>query len=44
MQGKEGNRLTASELCRIARERLGDLYEIWREAPRDHGRRNGSAS
>ena len=32
---KEGARLTASEFCRIARERLGDVFEIYREIPRD---------
>lgn len=31
---EEGTRLTASAFCRVARERLGDLCDIWREVPR----------
>ena len=32
---KEGDQLTSSEFCRIVRERFGDIYEIYREIPRD---------
>ncbi|MBN2288188.1 MAG: hypothetical protein JXQ83_02575 [Candidatus Glassbacteria bacterium] len=32
---KEGDRLTALEFCRLARERLGDLYSLYAEADRD---------
>ena len=31
---EEGTRLSAEAFCRIARNRLGDLYDIWREVPR----------
>jgi len=32
---KEGDRLAASEFCRIVRERVGNVFEIYREIPRD---------
>ena len=32
---KEGDRLTALEFCRLARERLGDLYSLYAEADRE---------
>jgi len=31
---KEGDRLTTLEFCRLARERLGDLYSLYAEADR----------
>jgi len=31
---KEGDRMTASEFCRIVREKMGGIYEIYREIPR----------
>lgn len=31
---EEGARLSAESFCRIARDRLGDLHDIWREVPR----------
>jgi len=32
---EEGTEIPASEFCRITRQRIGDLYDIWREVP--HG-------
>jgi hypothetical protein len=33
---EEGTEIAASEFCRITREKIGDLYDIWREVPRGY--------
>ena len=32
---RAGERLTAAEFCRLARERLGDIYTLYPDAPRE---------
>ena len=33
---EEGTEIAASEFCRITRDKIGNLYDIWREVPREH--------
>jgi len=32
---KEGTEIAASEFCRVTRQKIGNLYDIWREVPRE---------